>query len=131
MLDYDDFFEILEDLPEEEVEDLIEYLKEEIPDKVSWFYFKYHESQKRPFGASILVSTKGDLIYINYYKYIHKGKEIEDYFIKRRVEYQDVELNYEEDKNMIPTQHIRKKNIIALIDKILFDKNNKLAPSYT
>ena len=130
MLDYNDFYELL-DIPQEELDDFIEYLKKEIPDKVSWYYFRYHESPKRPFGASILVSTKGDLIYLNYFKYINKGKKLEKCFIKRRVEYQDIEINYEEDKEVIPVQHLRKKNIITLIDKLLLDKNNKLAPSYT
>lgn len=130
MLDYNDFYELL-DIPQEELDYFIEYLKKEIPDKVSWYYFRYHESPKRPFGASILVSTKGDFIYLNYFKYINKGKELEKCFIKRRVEYQDIEINYEEDKEVIPVQHLRKKNIVNLIDKLLLDKNNKLAPSYT
>jgi len=130
-MDYQDFGEFLDLMDQDETEELISFLKKNIPDKVKWYYFYYYPTMNRTHGASILISNKGDIVYINYYKFMFKGKMIENCFIKRRVEYQDIELVFEEDKHLIPSHFLKKKSIVKLIDDRLLEKHNNSAPSYT
>jgi len=127
----DDLREVLEYLKDEELEEFIDFLKKEVPPDAVWYYFYYHPFPNAFFGVGILVSNKGDVVYMNYDKVIFDDKPFIKCLSKRRVEYYGVELSYEEDKDLVSTKFLNMKQIVDIVDNRLLEKNNNLAPSNT
>lgn len=123
--------EVLECLDDDEYEEFIIFLKKEVPSDAVWYDFYYHPFSNAFFGISVLISNKGDVVYMNYEKVFSGEHSFAKCLSKRRVEYYGVELNYEEDKHLIPHKILNMKQIVDIVDKRLLEKNNNLAPSNT
>lgn len=97
---------------------------------LNWIFYKefkvINEDEFTPdFYTYILISDKGDIIYISTdeYKLNNEEKTINDYFIKRRINTDDITLTNIDFKHV---EFSDKKSLILTVDNIVTQKIRNL-----